>query len=101
MAPTQDVAILLRLAGVDVAPYDLVVVRPFQDGFAGELGPVVRNYAGGFSVDPDERIQFPRDPDPADAGVCNEAEVFTAAIVVDRQDAELPAGPEGVGQKVQ
>jgi len=35
-----DVAVLLRLAGPDVVPFDLVVVRPFQDGLAGELGPV-------------------------------------------------------------
>lgn len=54
-----DVAVLLRFAGVDVMPLDLVVVRPFQDGLADELGPVVRNYAaGGFSIDPDESVQF-------------------------------------------
>ena len=65
-----DIAILLRFAGVDVMPLDLVVVGPFQDGLAGELGAVVRNYTGGFSVDPDERIQFPRDPCPGDTGIC-------------------------------
>ena len=35
-----DVAVLLRFARVDVVPLDLVVVRPFEDGLAGKLGPV-------------------------------------------------------------
>ncbi len=35
-----DVAILLRLSGVDVVPFDTVLVCPFQDRLAGELGPV-------------------------------------------------------------
>ena len=91
-----DVAVLLRFAGVDVMPFDLVVVRPFQDGLAGELGPVVRNYAGGFSMDPDESVQLSRNPGPRDAGVGDQAEVFAAAVVIHRQDAELPAGPERV-----
>ena len=33
-----DVAVLLRLSGVDVVPLDAVVVGPFQDRLAGELG---------------------------------------------------------------
>ena len=37
-----DVAILLRLARVDVVPFDVVRVGPFQDGLAGELGSVAR-----------------------------------------------------------
>ena len=36
-----DEAILLRLARVDVVPFDTVLVGPFQDGLAGELGSVV------------------------------------------------------------
>ena len=39
----RDVAVLLRLAGVDAVPLDLVVVRPFQDGLAGEPGAIVRD----------------------------------------------------------
>jgi len=55
-----DVAVLLRLSGVDVMPIDLLVVGPLQDGLAGELGAIVRGYAGRFSIDPDERVQFLR-----------------------------------------
>ena len=33
-----DVAVLLRLARVDVMPFDAVLVSPLQDGLAGELG---------------------------------------------------------------
>ena len=41
-----DVALLLRLAGVNLMPLDLVVVRPFQDGFADELGSVAHSEYG-------------------------------------------------------
>ena len=48
-----DVAILLRLARVDVVPFDAVRVGPFQDGLAGELGSVVADDASGLAVNPD------------------------------------------------
>ena len=38
---------------------------------------------------------------PRDAGIGNQAEVFAAAIVVDRQNTEFPARPEGVQEEVQ
>jgi hypothetical protein len=57
-----DAAILLRLARVDVMPLDLVVVRPLQDRLAGELGAIVTDDASRFSIDADQRVQFPCDP---------------------------------------
>jgi hypothetical protein len=33
----RDVTILLRLAGIDVMPLNLVVVCPFQDRIAGQF----------------------------------------------------------------
>lgn len=35
-----DVSVLLRFAGVDIVPFDAVLVGPLQDGLAGELGSV-------------------------------------------------------------
>jgi hypothetical protein len=35
-----DVAVLLRLARVNVVPLYLIVVCPLQDGLTGELGAV-------------------------------------------------------------
>ncbi len=64
-----DVAILLRLSGVDVVPLDAVVVGTFQDGLAGEFGAIVRDYAGGFSINPNKGIEFPCHPGPGDAGI--------------------------------
>lgn len=64
-----DVAVLLRLARVYVVPFDTVVVGSFQDGLAGELGAVVADNTGWFSVDPDQGFQFARHPGPRDAGV--------------------------------
>lgn len=80
-----DVAVLLRLAGIDVMPLNLVVVRPFEDGLAGELGAVVRHDAGRFTVDANQGVQFARHPDPRDAGIGDQAEVFTAAVIVRSQ----------------
>lgn len=54
-------------------PFNLVVVCPFQDRFAGELRSVVGNYTGGFPIDPDQRIQLPGDPGPGDAGAGDQA----------------------------
>ena len=95
-----DVTILLRLAGIDVMLLDLVVIRPFQDGLAGELGAVVGDHASRFAVDPDQRIEFPRHSGPRDDGVGNQGKVL-AAVVIDCQNAEFPAGDESVGQEVQ
>src|SRR6056297_1924396 len=81
-------------------PLDIVVVRPFQDRPAGELGPVADN-TGGLSIDPDQCIQLPRNPGTRDAGIRHQAQVLAAAIIVHRQDAEPMRGPEGIGQKVQ
>jgi hypothetical protein len=36
-----DVAVLLRLAGRDAVPLDRPLLRPLQDGEAGQLGPAV------------------------------------------------------------
>lgn len=36
-----DEAVLLRLSGCDIVPGDPSLVLPFQDGPAGQFGPVV------------------------------------------------------------
>ena len=77
-------------------PLDLVVVCPLEDGLAGELGAIVRDYAGRFPIDADQSVQFPCNSGPRDAGVSNQAKVFTAAIVIDCKDAEFTARPKGV-----
>lgn len=38
-------------------------------GLAGELGPVVRDDAGGLAMNPDQGVQFACHPCPRDAGV--------------------------------
>ena len=94
-----DESVLLRLAWIDVMPFDTVLTGPFQDRLAGELGPVVADDASGFAVDPDQGIEFPRHPCPRYAGVGNQGKVLAAEIIVDRQDAELAAGPEWSDRK--
>ena len=57
-----DEGVLLRLARIDVVPFGIAVVRPFQDSAAGELRRGVTDNAGALSIDPNESIQFPRHP---------------------------------------
>lgn len=54
-----DLAVLQRLSGVDVMPFDTVLVGPLQDHLAGELGSVVTDDAARFALAPDQRIEFP------------------------------------------
>ena len=97
----HDKAVLLRRARIDVMPLDAVPVTPLQDRLAGELGAIVRDDPARFAIDPDQRIQFPCHPGPRDAGVGNQGQVLATAIIVDRQNAELPAGSECVGQELE
>lgn len=53
-----DEGILLRLAGIDVMPGNVVLIGPLQDGPAGELRPIVTDDASRLSIGPDQRIQF-------------------------------------------
>ena len=62
---------------------------------------VVGDDAGRYSIDANQGVEFPGHSGPRDAGIGDQAEVFAAAVVIDRQNAELPAGPERVGKEVQ
>ena len=53
-----DIAVLLRLAWIDVVPFYAVVVRPLQDRLAGELGPVVTDDASRFAIDAKQGVQL-------------------------------------------
>ncbi len=81
-------------------PLDVVVLGPFQDRLARELGPVVRDDADWLAVEAHHRIQLARDPGAGDAGIGDQAEVLAAAVVVDGQDAEPARGPERVRHEV-
>ena len=70
-----DAAVLLRLARVDVAPFDAVLVGPLQDRLGGELGAVVTDDTGRFAVDAHQSVQFARHPGPRDAGIGNQGKV--------------------------
>ena len=63
--------------------------------------PLSETVQAGFAVDYDQRIQLARNPSPGDARIGDQAEVFAAAVVIHRQNAEFAIGAEGVGQKVQ
>ena len=85
-----------------------IAVRAFEDRGAGELGAaaIVARINGatwrladntdGFAVNPDHRGQFPRNARAREAGIGNQRQILTGAVIVDGQNAELARRAEGV-----
>ena len=96
-----DQPILLRLSGVDVMPGHAGITCPFEDRGAGELSAIIADNSVGFAVNPDHRGQFTRHPRTRKAGICDQPQILTGAIIVDRQNAEFARRTEGVGDKIQ
>ncbi len=53
-----DESVLLRLARLDVMPFDIPVAPPLEDGMAGQFRAVVRDDHAGSATPPDKRVQF-------------------------------------------
>lgn len=96
-----DVPVLLRLAQIDVRPFDAAFVGLLQDGLAGERGAVVRKDASRFAIDANQGVEFPFHRGTRNAGVGYQDADFMATTIVEGQDAELSAGAKCVGQDVQ
>ena len=96
-----DQPILLRFTGVDVMPGDASIACPFEDRGAGELGAVNADDAVGFAVNPDHSGQLPRHARPRDAGIGNQPQILTGAVIADRQNTELARRTEGICHKIQ
>ncbi len=47
-----------RALQAHLVPFNLIVVRPFQDRLAGELGASIRDCASRFAIERGQRIQF-------------------------------------------
>ena len=62
---------------------------------------IVADDTVGFAVNPDHSGQFPRYPRTRKAGVGDQPQILTGAVIVDGQNAELARRPEGVGHKIQ
>lgn len=55
---TFDLIILLRLAGRDVLPLDLPVLRPTQDRQARQFGPVVAHDHQRLAANRNDRVEL-------------------------------------------
>lgn len=60
---------MLRLAGIDVIPGNVVLIGLLQDGPAGELRPIVTDDASRLAIDPHQCVQL---VGQADVRVCRE-----------------------------
>ena len=92
--------VLLRLARIDVVPLDPVFAGPLQDRPAGKFGSVIADDASGFAIQAHQRVELACNSHPRDAGVSQQAQVFPAGVIVDRQDAQSAGSAERVGHKV-
>ena len=57
---TFDKTALLRCPGGDIMPFNLHLIRPFQDGMGCELRTVVADNHEGFAISFYQGRQFPR-----------------------------------------
>ncbi len=57
-----DEAALLGLSGRDVAPFDPLVIGPFEHGATDHLGPVVADERRWLAAGRDEGVEFPDRP---------------------------------------
>lgn len=56
-------AVLHRVAGRDVVPFDCAILLPFQDRVAGQLGAVIADHHAGISPYLGDPVQFAANPD--------------------------------------
>ena len=81
-------------------PFDLVLVRAFQDRPTGKFDANVPDNADRFPIKVHQRVEFPRHSGALDAGVAYQAKVFPVAIIIAGQNPELAGGAERVRGKV-
>ena len=101
------VAVLLRLAGRDLAPADLHVVGPAQDGVGGQLRAVVAGPRTGSedllraAPAAHDGVELAGHAEPGERGVGHQRHALAGAVVDDGEDAEAPAVGHLVGDEVQ
>jgi hypothetical protein len=86
-----DEGILLRLAGRNVVPLDLPVLRPAQHCHAGELGAVIGNDHCWTTAGCDHGVELARDPQAWQGRISDQNQAFAGEVVDDGQDAEAAA----------
>ena len=76
--------ILCGLAGRDVVPVDLAVIREGEDRVRGELGPVIADYSSGLSAHLEQCRQLPCHPCAGQGRVRDQGEAFPRAVSATR-----------------
>src|SRR5690606_32065089 len=96
-----DIAVLHRLSGRDVVPFDTVILRPGKDGVRGELGPVIRNYHVRLAATADQIGQFTCHPTTGDRCVRDRGQALARDVIDDVEHAKAPPAGELVVHEVQ
>lgn len=83
-----------RLAGGDVVPLHLHLLRPFQDRVRGELGAVVEDDHPWLSTPFNRGCKFPRNPIASSRGIDHGCQALLGYIVDHVENAEAAAVSE-------
>lgn len=94
-------AVLHRLAGCDVVPFDVSILTSFQDGRAGHFRAIIGDNRSGGAPSCDDCIQFPAKPSTRQRCIRNQCQALTREIINDRQHAEPAAIGESVADEIQ
>lgn len=96
-----DDAVLHRLAGGDVMPFDLGLLTPFEDGHAGHLRAVVRDDRLRLPPPDDKGVQLAGKPSARQGCVGDQAQAFAGEVIDGSQDAEAATVSEGIAEEGQ
>src|SRR6478672_916706 len=94
-------AVLLRLAGRDVVPFDAVDCGPLEHRVGGELGAVVRDDQQRLVVLREEPIEHADNARARQRGVSFGRETSPGELILDIEYAEATAAFEHVGDEVE
>lgn len=89
------VAVLLRLAGLDVVPVDVILGCKDQHGAAGQLRAVVGDDNLGLAARGDQPVQLPHNAQAWQGCVCRDRQTLSRAFIDHRQHVEPSAVDEG------
>ena len=82
-------------------PIDISLLRPGNDGHAGEVRTIVADDAVGFAAPGKDRVEFPRHADTGQRRVSDQARTLAGEMIDDAQDTQQPTVDQRIGNKVQ
>ena len=93
--------VLHWLSRRDVMPVNLAVFLPFQDGIAGEFGPIIADDHTWIAAHLSDPVQFMRDTVTRQRRIDHSSKAFPAKVVDHIENAEPPTTRQAVRHEVE